>query len=166
MSSGPTIFNESIDAGFFFIALALIVPLFVAAISGPWTGLLIILAGTYLGDHLADYSVSSYYGESWTWFAGNILIGFIAGLAFLKTRGRYDTGLAMLIAAATATVAIITGSAFAAYADIAVSGIASDTAWSNFIMSIVPFTIDLVLLPIVLVIYNTIASRIRRAYTA
>jgi len=165
MSSGPTIFNESIDAGFFFIALALIVPLFVAAISGPWSGLLITLAGTYLGDHFANYSVSSYYGTSWTWYAGNILIGFIAGLAFLKTRGRYDTGLAMLIAAATATVALIAGLAFAAYADIWVSGTGSDTAWSNFIKLFVPSTIDLVLLPILLVIYNAFTSRIRHAYT-
>jgi len=164
MNSGPTIFNETIDTGFFFIALALIVPLFVAAISGPWAGLLITLAGTYLGDQFANYSVSNYYGESWTWFAGNILIGFIAGLAFLKTRGRYDTGLAMLIAAATATVALIAGLAFAAYADIWVSGTGSDTAWSNFIKLFVPSTIDLVLLPIVLVIYNAVTSRIRHAY--
>jgi serine/threonine protein kinase len=165
MNSGPTIFNESIDTGFFFIGLALIVPLFFGAISGPWAGLLTILAGTYLGDRFADYSVSSYYGVSWTWYAGNILIGFIAGLAILKTRGRYDTGLAIVFAAATAIVAIIIGSAFAAYADIWVSGIASDTAWSYFIKLFVPSAIDLVLLPILLFIYNVVTSRIRRTRT-
>jgi serine/threonine protein kinase len=165
MNSGPTIFNESIDTGFFFIGLALIVPLFFGAISGPWAGLLTILAGTYLGDRFADYSVSSYYGVSWTWYTGNILIGFIAGLAILKTRGRYDTGLAIVIAAATAIVAIIIGSAFAVYADIWVSGIASDTAWSYFIKLFVPSTIDLVLLPILLIIYNVVTSRIRRTRT-
>jgi serine/threonine protein kinase len=165
MNSGPTIFNESIDTGFFFIGLALIVPLFFGAISGPWAGLLTILAGTYLGDRFADYSVSSYYGVSWTWYTGNILIGFIAGLAILKTRGRYDTGLAIVIAAATAIVAITIGSAFAVYADIWVSGIASDTAWSYFIKLFVPSTIDLVLLPILLIIYNVVTSRIRRTRT-
>ena len=157
MNTGPTIFNEYIDTGFFFIGLALIVPLFFGAISGPWVGLLIILVGTYLGDRFADYSVSAYYGLSWTWYAGHILIGFIAGLAIFKTLGRYNTGRAIVIAVATGAAAIIIGSAFAAYG---ISGIISDTAWSGFIKLSLSSAIDLLLLPILLVIYNAIASRI------
>jgi len=166
MSSGPTIFNESIDTGFFFIGLALIVPLFFGAISGPWAGLLIILAGTYFGDRLADYSVSAYYGLPWTWYAGHILIGFMAGLAIFKTLGRYNTGRAIIIAVATGAAAIIIGSAFTAYTVTWLLGETSDVAWSGFIKLSLSSAIDLVLLPILLVIYNTIASRIRRAYTA
>ena len=166
MYSGPTIFNETIDIGFFFIGLALIIPLFFGAISGPWVGLLTILAGTYIGDRFADYSASGYYGVSWTWYIGHILIGFIAGLALLKTLGRYNSVRAIIIVVATSSAALIIGSAFAAYTDIWVSGISSDTAWSHFIKLFIPSTIDLVLLPILLVIYNAVASRIRRAYTA
>ncbi len=158
--------NENIDTGFFFIGLALIVSLFFGAISGPWVGLLTILAGTYLGDRFADYSASGYYGVSWTWYAGHILIGFIAGLAIFKTLGRYNTGRAITIAVATGAAAIIIGSAFIAYADIWVSGIASDVAWSHFIDLSLSSAIDLVLLPILLIIYNAIASRIRHASTA
>jgi serine/threonine protein kinase len=165
MSSGPTIFNESIDTGFFFIGLALIVPLFFGAISGPWAGLLIILAGTYFGDRLADYSVSAYYGLPWTWYAGHILIGFMAGLAIFKTLGRYNTGRAIIIAVATGAAAIIIGSAFTAYTVTWLLGETSDVAWSGFIKLSLSSAIDLVLLPILLVIYNAIASRIRRAYT-
>lgn len=165
MYTSLPLLNESIDTGFFFIDLALIVPLFFAVISGPWVGLLIILAGTYLGDRFADYSASGYYGVSWTWYAGHILIGFIAGLAIFKTLGRYNTSRAIIIAVATCAAAIIIGSAFAAYADILVSGIASYVAWSHFIDLALPSAIDLVLVPILLVIYNTIASRIQRAST-
>jgi serine/threonine protein kinase len=165
MSSGPTIFNESIDTGFFFIGLALIVPLFFGAISGPWAGLLIILAGTYFGDRLADYSVSAYYGLPWTWYAGHILIGFMAGLAIFKTLGRYNTGRAIIIAVATGAAAIIIGSVFTAYTVTWLLGETSDVAWSGFIKLSLSSAIDLVLLPILLVIYNAIASRIRRAYT-
>jgi len=163
MSTGLTIFNENIDIGFFFIGLALIVPLLFGAISGPWAGLLIILAGTYFGDLLTDYSVSAYYGLPWTWYAGHILIGFIAGLAIFKTLGRYNTGQAIIIAVATGAAALIIGSAFAVYADIWISGTASDVASSQFIKLFLSYAIDLVLLPILLFAYNAIASRISRA---
>ncbi len=160
MSTGPIIFNENIDTGLFFIGLALIVPLFFGAISGPWAGLLIILAGTYFGDRLADYSVSAYYGLPWTWYAGHILIGFMAGLAIFKTLGRYNTGRAIIIAVATSAAAIIIGSAFTAYTVTWLLGETSDVAWSGFIKLSLSSAIDLVLLPILLVIYNAIASRI------
>src|SRR5262249_1985178 len=133
MYTSLPLLNQNIDVGFFFIGLALIVPLFFGAISGPWAGLLTILVGTYLGDRFADYSASDYYGVSWTWYAGYILIGFIAGLAIFKTQGRYNTRRVITIAVATSAAAIIVGSAFAAYADIWVSGIASDIAGLHFI---------------------------------
>jgi serine/threonine protein kinase len=161
MSTGPTIFNERIDTGLFFIGLALIIPLFLGAISGPWSGLLIILAGTYFGDLLSNYSVPAYYGLPWTWwYAGYILIGFIAGLAIFKTLGRYNTGRAIIIAVATGAVAIIIGSAFIAYTITWVLGGTSDVAWSGFIRLSLSSAIDLVLLPILLVSYNAIANRI------
>jgi serine/threonine protein kinase len=159
-NTGPTIFNENIDTGFFFIGLALIVPLFFGAISGPWVGLLIILLGTYFGDRFADYSVSAYYGLSWTWYAGHILIGFTAGLAIFTTLGRYNTGRAIIIVVATSAAAIIIGSAFFAYTFVLGSGGTSDEVWSGFIKLSLSSAIDLLLLPILLVIYNAIASRI------
>ncbi len=151
---------ENMLLGFFFIGLALIVPLFFGAISGPWVGLLIILVGTYFGDRLADYSVSAYYGLSWTWYAGHLLIGFIAGLAIFKTLGRYNTGRAITIAVASSAAAIIIGSAFIAYTVVSGSGGTSVEVWSGFIKLSLSSAIDLLLLPILLVIYNAIASRI------
>jgi serine/threonine protein kinase len=157
------ILNNNIDKGIILAGLILIIPLFLATTFGPAVGLLTVGAGLYLGSLFVGYDAgTSYYGASWTWLVGRVLIGVIAGLAVFLTRGRYNTGRAIAIAVASSAIAIIIGTAFTAYVDIWVSGIATDVAGTTFSKLTLPCIIDLILLPILLVIYNTIVERRKR----
>jgi energy-coupling factor transport system substrate-specific component len=158
-----SVFNTSIDSGIIIsMSIVLLIPLFFGTVFGPWVGLITVLAGTYLGALLAGYSApSDYYGASWTWFAGQLMIGFIAGLALLKTQGRYNTGSAIAYAVAFCAVGVLVGTAFATFADIWVSGITTDEAWNSFLSLAQPAALDLILLPLLLFVYNTVAGRLK-----
>lgn len=67
-------------------ALILVVPAFFAVKYGPWVGLVSILGGAVIGDLL------SHANYQWYIYASLALFGFLAGLAYLRTRGRYNTG--------------------------------------------------------------------------
>jgi len=164
VTTSLSIFNEDIDLGIVLIGLALIIPLFLGSVFGPWVGLMTIMVGTFLGALLAGYNFSSdYYGASWTWNVGYILIGFIAGLAFLKTQGHYQTARAIALAVAISAIGIIIGTAFTTFGEMWVSDGSVDVAWSRFLTLILPSTIDLILLPLLLFAYNRLVERIRGA---
>jgi len=157
-----SVFNTSIDSGIIiFMSIVLLIPLFFGAVFGPWVGLITVLAGTYLGALLAGYNApTDYYGASWTWFVGQLMIGFIAGLALLKTQGRYNTASAIAYAVAFCAVGVLVGTAFATFADIWVSGITADEAWNSFLSLAQPAALDLILLPLLLFVYNIVAGRL------
>jgi hypothetical protein len=161
-----SVFDINIDSGLIVLmSLVLLIPLFFGTAFGPWVGLITILVGTNLGALLAGYNApSDYYGASWTLFVGLLLIGFIAGLALLKTQGRYHTGSAIAYAVAFCAVGILVGTAFATFADIGVSGITVDEAWTRFLRLMLPAAIDLILLPFLLFAYNTAVERLRGAH--
>jgi len=164
VTTSLSIFNEDIDLGIVLIGLALIIPLFLGSVFGPWVGLMTIMVGTFLGALLAGYNFSSdYYGASWTWNVGYILIGFIAGLAFLKTQGHYQTARAIALAVAISAIGIIIGTAFTTFGEMWVSDGTVDVAWSRFLSLILTSTIDLILLPLLLFAYNRLVERIRGA---
>jgi hypothetical protein len=154
------IFSQSIDAGIVLADVALIIPLFVAAIAGPLAGLLTVATGLYLGDLFAGYSANAdYYGGSWTWIVGRVLIGIIAGLAVFVTRGRYTTARSLAIVFAMSTIGIIIGTVFTTYGDIWVAGKTADDASTGFSILALPAMLDPVLLLILLAVYSAIASR-------
>ena len=154
------IFSQSIDAGIVLADVALIIPLFVAAIAGPLAGLLTVATGLYLGDLFAGYSANAdYYGGSWTWIVGRVLIGIIAGLAVFVTRGRYTTARSLAIVFAMSTIGIIIGTVFTTYGDIWVAGKTADDASTGFSILALPAMLDPVLLLILLAAYSAIASR-------
>lgn len=158
------ILNNNIDKGIILAGVILIIPLFLATIFGPGVGLLTSVAGLWLGSLFVGYDAgTSYYGASWTWLVGRMLIGVIAGLTVFLTRGRYNTGRAIALAVTSSAIAIIIGTAFTAYVDIWVSGTATDEAGTTFSKLTLPCLIDLILLPILLVIYNTLVERRKRA---
>ena len=157
--TGVSILNNNIDTGIILADLILIIPLFLAAISGPLVGLLTIIAGLYFGSLFAGYDAgTSYYGASWTWFVGRMLIGLIAGLAVLLTQGRYNTVRAIVITVTFSAVEIVIGTAFTSYVDVLVSGIKANGPSSTFTMLALPCVIDLIVLPILLVAYTTIVK--------
>jgi serine/threonine protein kinase len=158
-----SIFNVSIDSGIvIFMSVVLVIPLFMGTVFGPWVGLITVMVGAYLSALLASYNFpSDYYGVSWTWSAGQLLIGFIAGLALLKTQGRYNTGSAIAYAVAISAAGILVGIAFTTFGDIWVSSITLDVAWSIFLSLALPAAINLLLLPLLLLAYNTATERLR-----
>ncbi len=159
-----SVLNVSIDGGIILAGVILIIPLFVSTISGPLAGIVTVVLGLSLGSLLAGYdSATGYYGASWTWFVGRMLIGFIAGLAVFLTRGRYNTARSIVIAVALSAIAIVIGTVFTTYGDILVSGISASDAWTIFTRLALPSTIALVVLPILLLAYNAIAGRRNRA---
>ena len=160
VTTSLSIFSQSIDTGIALAGLALIIPLFVAAIAGPLSSLLTVAAGLYLGDLYAGYSYNAdYYGGSWTWIAGRALIGLIAGLAVFVTQRRYTTARSMAIMFVMSIIGIIIGTAFTTYGDIWVSGKTADDAANGFSILVLSAMLDPVLLLILLVAYNAIASR-------
>jgi len=114
----------------------------------------------YLGDLFAGYSANAdYYGGSWTWIVGRVLIGIIAGLAVFVTRGRYTTARSLAIVFAMSTIGIIIGTVFTTYGDIWVAGKTADDASTGFSILALPAMLDPVLLLILLAAYSAIASR-------
>ncbi|HET8842672.1 MAG TPA: protein kinase [Ktedonobacteraceae bacterium] len=82
--------------------VVLSVPLFFAARFGPWVGLVVTMVGGFLGDYFSMLSFTDYNVPLfWYLYLAYALFGFIAGLAYLKTQGRYNrpgyVGLAILL---------------------------------------------------------------------
>ena len=165
VTTSLSISDQSIPTGIVFTEITLIIPLFLAAVFGPWVGLLTILGGAFLGASFAGYNAAvDYYGASWTWIVGHALIGLLAGLVFLKTQGRYQTATALALALVSSTVGVIVGTAFTAFGDIPVSGVASTDAWSSFLTLALPCIISLLALPFLLFAYNRIMSKRAETY--
>ncbi len=76
------------------LGLSLVIPAFFAARYGPWVGLGSALLGDLLGNALSGTISASF--NPWYSYPTYALFGFIAGLAFVRTRGRYKTRGALL----------------------------------------------------------------------
>jgi hypothetical protein len=162
VTNSLSVFNESIPAGIALADITLVIPLLLGATFGPWVGLLTVLGGSFLGASFAGYNAAlDYYGASWTWNVGRPLIGFIAGLVFLKTQGRYPTAAAAAMAVLAGALGIVLGTAFSTYGDIWVSGVTPDAAWSNFLILALPTSIVLVAFPFLLFASGRIGERMR-----
>ncbi len=133
----------------------IVIPLLFGALFGPIVGLLVGGLGNIIGDLIF------YHNFSWNWDLGNALIGFIAGLVVIYTRGRYRNSRAIIFAEVASIIAILVGIGFAAYNDIWVSKISFAAASSEFFTAAIPNLINgLILLPILIIAYNA-ATRAR-----
>ncbi len=95
--------------------------LFLAAILGPWVGLFIGTLDFFIGNYFFDYvfftsrglsssSIDQYLNGLFLTlplFLPVGLIGFIVGLALLKTKGRYDNFRAIALTEALSAIAIV-----------------------------------------------------------
>jgi len=157
-----SVLSQSIDSGIALAGIALIIPLVVAATWGPLAAFVTILAGQYFGDLIAGYSANSdYYGGSWSWPVGRILIGLVAGLAVMLTRGHYTTARSLSIAFALGAGGIVVGTAFTAYADIWVLGRTAADAWTSFTILVLPALLAPLLLVLVLFARSRVLLRRR-----
>ena len=88
------------------------------------------------------------YGSNWQWYIGVSLIGFIAGLALLRTKGRYNDAHAITIANIIAAIAAIVGIGFITISDIWKWQFAAGDALGEFLSLALPTVImSLILMP-------------------
>ena len=137
-------------AGIATIALACATLLFLGAVFGPWAGLFTGCGGLLIVGLLQNQRVFDiYFGKLELGFA---LAGFIAGLALLATKGRYNNSQAIATAAAIGIVGSLIGTYIDYFPYIGIQDLVS--------YSVIP---SLVLLPASLVTYNAIINRLKRA---
>lgn len=126
-------------------SLPFVVPLFFGAVYGPWVGLFVGVAGELLSAVIG----ARVYGSSFTIQASGVvadaITGFIAGLSFAFTRGRFDNLRALIVVEIFGGIGVLLGDYL--YAVFSQSQI--------FISIIVPDLLcSLILLPILLTLYD------------
>jgi serine/threonine protein kinase len=87
------------------LAFSLILPAFFAARFGPWVGLGSALFGDVLGNALSGTLSASF--NPWYTYITYAIFGFMAGLAFVRTRGHYNTRGALLSLAVINVVGLV-----------------------------------------------------------
>jgi energy-coupling factor transport system substrate-specific component len=130
-TSGSNFLND----GFAFPAI--VISLFFGALFGPWVGAISGGLGAFIGDYIlmfypdlfANHSMLSngiWHGSplanvlvwigftsssntNWAWIVSNALMGFIAGLAMMGTRGRYVTLARVALAELMAAIGVLAG---------------------------------------------------------
>jgi serine/threonine protein kinase len=127
--------------------LRLIVSVFFGVVFGPWVGLVTGCVGRFIGQTLFDPQLPL----PWTVYIGEALIGFIAGLAVLKTQGYYKTIGRALLASAIGGVGLVIGIGFILVTDNGFSFFVRDTLGDAIV--------TLIMLPILLLVYDKIANR-------
>jgi serine/threonine protein kinase len=140
------------------LGLIVVVPFFFATKFGPWVGLACIVLGALIGDSLSQ--AISNFPLSWYDFASLALLGFLPGLAFIRTHGRYDTRRNL----ATAVVACFIGGVAYAFFFMFVDISVYQSSWFDYFRFtlatvLVASIVTLILLPILLLLYNKIESR-------
>jgi serine/threonine protein kinase len=139
-------------------SLALVVPLFFATKFGPWVGFAVALLGAMIGDILSK-TIFIFFVSNWYSYAGIALLGFLSGLAFLRTQGRYNTRRNI----ATALVTSFIGSLV--YGLFYMLGVSNTTSYFSsyfyvyYLPAVLANIIALILLPIFLIISNKIEMR-------
>jgi energy-coupling factor transport system substrate-specific component len=124
---------------------------------GPWVGLLAGLVGNTLGDALTGW------GLYWNWSVGNGLMGLIPGLAvgmIANFAGRKEIGIGI----GFSLLGVVVGMLFASLTEIMVSGIDMNTALVGYFLPafVGNAVVIVILLPILMVAYNSIAGRLGR----
>jgi len=97
-------------AGFSLMNIALgsslIIPAFFAAKFGPWVGLVTATVGNLLGNVFSDTLSAPF--NPWYTYITYAIFGFVAGLVFMKTHGRYTTRGAFLPLAVITIISLVT----------------------------------------------------------
>lgn len=146
----------SINLFVILIGLQLVVALFFGITFGPWVGAIIAMVGGYVGDYL----VSPNFPLPWNWYLGSAIFGFLAGLAFVMSKGRNRNIGTNINAGLIGAGALAAGIGFFALNDIWVSHINAFSALSEFLINVLPgLILAIVLLPIALTVYGKVISR-------
>jgi serine/threonine protein kinase len=155
--------------GLILFALVAFTAEFFGAVFGPWVGLFtgigplvgFIIISITNDDIRFSFPIEVY----WPIQVGILLVGFISGFAILKKKGRYNIGHSLSFCSLGAAV----GSAFAIFINYREyqhqSSAVNDVLIPTSILALGYILISLILLPILLVVYNRIASRRKPRFT-
>jgi serine/threonine protein kinase len=142
------------------LGLIVVVPLLFATKFGPWVGLVCVLPGALSGYYLSqNINTSVLNPPSWYDFASLALLGFLSGLAFLRTQGYYNTRRNLATAIITSFIGLVVYTLFLMVSDI----IVYQSYWFypfGFTLAtvLVASIVALILLPILLIISNNTGS--------
>jgi energy-coupling factor transport system substrate-specific component len=133
---------------------AVAVLIFFGAAFGPWVGLIAGLLGNTLGDALTGW------GLFWNWSLGNGLMGFIPGLAVAMIHD-YRSGRGIGLGIGYGMLGIGIGMLFSSLTEIFTSGIDINTALVGYFLPafLGNAVVTLILLPILMVAYQSVAAR-------
>jgi energy-coupling factor transport system substrate-specific component len=132
---------------------AVAVLIFFGVAYGPWVGLLAGLIGNTIGDAITGW------GFFWNWSVGNGLIGFIPGLAIAMIKD-YRSGRSLATGIGFGALGIAIGMLFSSLTEMFVGGIDLSTALGGYFTPafIGNFIVTLVLLPILMVAYQSVTA--------
>ncbi len=131
---------------------AVVIPMFFGAIFGPWVGFFTGAVGNIIIDLLSGY------GFSWNWSLGNGLLGLIAGLAFVRSRG--DELPSLRAAIIWSVIGTLLAFLFSSVTDIWVYQTAPAEIPLEYFTTIIPNLIfGLILLPILYTAYKQFEAR-------
>jgi energy-coupling factor transport system substrate-specific component len=134
---------------------AVAIPMFFGVVFGPIVGFIAGFLGNIIGDLLSGYGF-------WIWWdIMNGLMGLVTGLVVLVGLKGYKGWTNILKVEGFIVLAVLIAAAEAAVSEIWVSGVdLPTTIATNFIPTIIPNLLNgLILVPILLVAYDAIASR-------
>ena len=160
-----------INPGFHLIGTlpAIIIPLFLGIVFGPWVGLFTGMVGYIIGGYIPLHpylilgnihiSYAYLYLDRYWWIVSSALVGFVAGLTTLITKGHYNT-IRIIGFVDTITAIVVFISLSFPYIVLTTNGFSSQDVLIYILHIVLPTTIlILILTPIMLVIYNRIPSR-------
>ena len=136
------------------LGFSLVLPALFAARFGPWVGLGSALIGDMLGNAFSGTLSASF--NPWYTYITYAIFGFIAGMAFVRTRGRYTTRGALLSLAVIDIAALILSFVWQSIAD-SISNPPAQVTSFYLPLALVFCLPGLLLLVCLLIVYERIA---------
>ena len=131
---------------------AVVIPMFFGAIFGPWVGFFTGFVGNIIIDLLSGY------GFSWNWSLGNGLLGLIAGLAFVRSRGGELPSLKSAVI--WSVIGVVLAFLFSSVSDIWVYQTEPALIPLQYVQVVIPNIIfGLILVPLLYIAYQQIQER-------
>ena len=148
---------------------ALVIPLFFGVVYGPWVGLVTGGLGYFLGNYISlaihwhtnvqsgiSFLTLASLSLPWYFYLAFMSIGLVAGLAWLFTKGRYNSRGDLATAEIISTLAILLAFLIA-FNTFWPHVYTYETVWLDFTHIALPnIMLVLILLPIMLIMYNYI----------
>jgi energy-coupling factor transport system substrate-specific component len=148
---------------------ALVIPLFFGVVYGPWVGLVVGGLGYFLGNYISlaihwhanapsgiSFLTLASLSPPWYFYMTFMSIGLVAGLAWLLTKGRYNSRRYLVTAEILSTLAILLAFIIA-FNNFWPHLYTYETVWLDLTHIALPnIMLVLILLPIMLMIHNFI----------